>query len=108
MVLTPKSAIAIITLQLRKNGSSLLGNASVLRGRHSRYQRPRARHRRLKGETMNAKLYLTISAVLLVLYAIGFILFPGPSVVLFGGPPEPHVMLNLPFFGATLLALGLT
>src|SRR5229473_3271998 len=57
---------------------------------------------------MNAKVYLTISAVLSVLYAIGFILFPGPSVVLFGGPPEPHVMLNLQFFGAVLLALGVT
>jgi hypothetical protein len=55
---------------------------------------------------MNAKLYLTIAAVLSVLYAAAFILLPKPSVVLFGGPPEPHVLLNVQFFGAALLALG--
>jgi hypothetical protein len=57
---------------------------------------------------MNAKLYLTISAVLTVIYAAAFILLPGPSVALFGGPPEPHVMLNIQFFGTALLALGVT
>src|SRR5260370_31708444 len=62
----------------------------------------------LVGETMSTKLYLTIAAVLTVLYAIGFIILPGPTVVLFGGPPEPHVMLNLQFFGAALLALAVT
>jgi hypothetical protein len=55
---------------------------------------------------MNAKLYLTISAVLSVLYAAAFILMPGPSTVLFGAPPEPNVLLNVQFFGAALLALG--
>jgi hypothetical protein len=66
-----------------------------------------ARPRR-KGGSMNAKLYLTISAVLSVLYAAAFILLPGPTVVLFGGPAEPHNMLNVQFFGAALLALAVT
>jgi len=57
---------------------------------------------------MNAKLYLTISAVLSVLYAAAFILLPGPTAALFGGPAEPHSLLNLQFFGTALLALGAT
>jgi hypothetical protein len=57
---------------------------------------------------MDAKLYLTISAVLSVIYAAAFILLPGPSIVLFGGPAELHTMLNLQFFGAALLALAVT
>jgi len=55
---------------------------------------------------MNARLYLTIAAIVAILYGIGFVLVPGNVVLLFGGPPEPHVNLNLQFCGAALLAWG--
>lgn len=55
---------------------------------------------------MNTKLFLTIAAIVAILYGIGFVLIPGNVVLLFGGPPEPHVKLNLQFCGAALLAWG--
>jgi uncharacterized membrane protein YfcA len=56
---------------------------------------------------MNAKLYLTIAAIVAVLYGIGFLVFPGNLVMLYGEPPEVHVTLNIQFFGSALLAWGL-
>ena len=55
---------------------------------------------------MTVKLYLTITAILAVLYGLGFVLVPGSMVALYGGPPEPHVTLNIQFFGSALLALA--
>jgi uncharacterized membrane protein YfcA len=55
---------------------------------------------------MTVKLYLTITSVLAVLYGLGFVLIPGSMVALYGGPMEPHVTLNVQFFGSALLALG--
>lgn len=55
---------------------------------------------------MDAKTYLTISSIIAILYAISFLLIPGNVVLLYGGPPEPHVTLNLQFCGAALLAYG--
>jgi hypothetical protein len=55
---------------------------------------------------MDARMYLTISSIIAILYAIGFLLIPGNVVLLFGGPPEPHVTLNLQYCGAALLAWG--
>jgi hypothetical protein len=57
---------------------------------------------------MNAKTYLTISAVLAFLYGLAFELFPGPVTALFGVTPEAHLTLNLRFFGAALIGLGTT
>ena len=53
---------------------------------------------------MDARTYLTVSSIIAVLYAISFVLIPGNVVLLYGGPPEAHVMLNLQFCGAALLA----
>jgi hypothetical protein len=55
---------------------------------------------------MNAKLYLTIAAIVALLYGLGFVLIPGGLAALYGVAPEPDIKLTLRFFGATLLALG--
>ncbi len=55
---------------------------------------------------MQAKLYITISAIIAILYGIGFVLIPAKLIALYGGPPEPHAMLNIQFFGSALLAWG--
>lgn len=55
---------------------------------------------------MDAKLYLTIAAIVGILYGIGFVLIPANVVVLYGAPPDPHVILNARFFGSALLAWG--
>jgi hypothetical protein len=38
---------------------------------------------------MNSKLYLTISAIVLFLYGISFVLFPAEASAPYGIPPEP-------------------
>ena len=55
---------------------------------------------------MGSKLYLTLAAIAAIVYGLGFLLIPGPVVALYGGPIEPHVLLNAQFFGAALLGLG--
>ena len=57
---------------------------------------------------MNAKSYLTISAILAILFGLSFELFPGRVTEMFGVTPEAHITLNLRFFGAALLGLGAT
>ena len=56
---------------------------------------------------MRAKLYITISAIIAILYGIGFVLVPAKLIAIYGGPPEPHAILNIQFFGSALLAWGL-
>jgi hypothetical protein len=57
---------------------------------------------------MNAKQYLTITAVLAVIYAIGFLVIPGRLLILYGTPdPDPHIVLTAQYFGVALLSLGL-
>ena len=55
---------------------------------------------------MTAKILLTISAVLAVLYGLAFVLMPTQMAAIYGGPPEPHVAVNLQFFGSALIAFG--
>jgi hypothetical protein len=55
---------------------------------------------------MTTKLYVTINAVVALLYGLGFLLIPGYLVVLYGEAPEPWVVLNIQFFGLTLAALS--
>jgi hypothetical protein len=55
---------------------------------------------------MSVKLYLTIAAIVAILYGIAFLLIPGMVVLTFGAPPEVHVNLNLQFCGAALLGWG--
>jgi Na+-driven multidrug efflux pump len=53
---------------------------------------------------MNAKLYLTIAAVLGIIYGIGFLIIPANLLVLFGTPnPDPRIILTAQYFGAALL-----
>ncbi len=55
---------------------------------------------------MSAKTFLTINAVLAILYGLGFVLLPASSLAVYGVAPEPHVILNLQFFGSAILGLG--
>ncbi len=55
---------------------------------------------------MDSKLYLTISAIILLLYGIGFAVIPSELGALYGVPPEPYVLMEARFFGSTLLAVG--
>jgi hypothetical protein len=55
---------------------------------------------------MSTKIFLTINAVLAVLYGLGFVLFPASSLAVYGVAPEPHVILNIQFFGSALLGIG--
>ena len=56
---------------------------------------------------MNTKLYLTIAAVVAILYALGFLLIPVQASLFFSGFAEPRAVLNLRFCGAAVLAWGL-
>jgi hypothetical protein len=55
---------------------------------------------------MSVKTFLTINGVLAALYGLVFVLMPANTVALYGVAPEPHVDLNLQFFGSALLAFG--
>jgi uncharacterized membrane protein YfcA len=55
---------------------------------------------------MSSKLYLTIAAVLAILYGIGFVLIPAKMGEFYGVQPQPNAMLNIQYFGSALLALG--
>jgi hypothetical protein len=57
---------------------------------------------------MYAKLYLTISAIVAIVYGLSLELFPGKLTVIFGVTPGAHITLNVRFFGAALLGLGAT
>src|SRR6516164_6099641 len=85
-------------------GGSLSWNASC-------YSSPvRATHHKrgtLTGEEqMDSKLYLTVAAIVAIIYGLGFVLIPGHLVAFYGMTPEPHLVLNIRFFGTTLIALG--
>jgi hypothetical protein len=56
---------------------------------------------------MNLRLYLTIAAVVAILYAIAFLLIPIQASLLFSGFAEPRAILYLRFCGAAVLAWGL-
>jgi len=67
----------------------------------------RSIYKRMWGEAeMDTKLYLTIAAIVAIIYGLGFFLIPGYLVLHYGQPPEAHVVLNIRFFGSLLLALG--
>jgi uncharacterized protein YjeT (DUF2065 family) len=55
---------------------------------------------------MDSKLYLTVAAIVAIIYGLGFVLIPSHLVALYGMAPEPHLVLNIRFFGTTLIALG--
>ena len=55
---------------------------------------------------MDSRLYLTIVAVLAVLYGIGFVLFPTQTLELYGVTGQPGAALSIQFFGAALIGIG--
>jgi MFS family permease len=59
-------------------------------------------------EKMDSKTYLTICAIVLLLYGIGFAATPAEIGGLYGVPTEPYVQLAQRFFGSALLGLGVT
>src|SRR5271167_2607798 len=64
-----------------------------------------ARHSR--EETMDTKLYLTIAAVVAILYALAFLLIPVQASLFFSDFAEPRAVLYLRFCGAAVLVWGL-
>ena len=56
---------------------------------------------------MEARLYLTIAAVVAIVYAIAFLLLPVQASLLLSGFAEPRAVLNLRFCGAAVLVWGL-
>jgi len=55
---------------------------------------------------MDTKLYLTIAAIVLILWGLGFFLIPAELGATFGVPPEPHNIVTGRFLGSVLLGLG--
>jgi hypothetical protein len=56
---------------------------------------------------METKLYLTITAIVAILYGIGFVVIPVELSDLYGVKPgQPNAILNARFFGSALLRLG--
>ena len=56
---------------------------------------------------MDTRLYLTIAAVVAILYALAFLLFPVQASLFFSDFAEPRAVLYLRFCGAAVLAWGL-
>jgi hypothetical protein len=58
-------------------------------------------------EIMSARLYLTIAAVVAILYALAFLIIPVQASLFFSGFAEARAVLYLRFCGAAVLAWGL-
>jgi hypothetical protein len=56
---------------------------------------------------MSAKLYLTIAAIIAILYGIAFVLIPAEMLQPYGVLPEPHVILTIRLLGSAFLGYGL-
>jgi hypothetical protein len=56
---------------------------------------------------MSTKLYLTIAAIVAILYALAFLLIPVQASLFFSDFAEPRAVLYLRFCGAAVLAWGL-
>ena len=56
---------------------------------------------------MNTKLYLTVAAIVAVLYALAFLVIPVQASLFFSDFAEPRAVLYLRFCGAAILAWGL-
>ena len=55
---------------------------------------------------MNAKIFLTISAVIAVLFGLAFVLSPTATGSIYGVPPDPHTALSSQFFGSALISIA--
>ena len=56
---------------------------------------------------MNTKLYLTVAAVVAILYALAFLVIPVQASLFFSDFAEPRAVLYLRLCGAAVLAWGL-
>ena len=56
---------------------------------------------------LDTNLYLTIAAIVAVLYALAFLVLPEQASMFFSGFAEPRAILYLRFCGAAILAWGL-
>ena len=56
---------------------------------------------------MDTRLYLTIAAVVAILYSLAFLLIPVQASLFFSDFAEPRAVLYLRFCGAAVLAWGL-
>jgi uncharacterized protein YjeT (DUF2065 family) len=55
---------------------------------------------------MNAKTFLTIAAVIAVLFGLAFVLAPTAAASIYGIPADPHTALALQFFGSVLIGIA--
>jgi hypothetical protein len=55
---------------------------------------------------MSAKTFLTISAVVAVLFGLAFVLTPTAAGAIYGVPPDPHSALSSQFFGSALIGIA--
>jgi uncharacterized protein YjeT (DUF2065 family) len=55
---------------------------------------------------MTSRSLLTITAVVAVLYGLGFVLIPDAVNAIYGVPSNPHTSLYTRFFGSALLGFG--
>ena len=55
---------------------------------------------------MDTKLYLTIAAIVAIVYALAFLVTPVQASMFFSGFAEPRAVLYLRFCGAAILACG--
>src|SRR5580704_12414956 len=60
-----------------------------------------------EGLSMSVRLYLTIAAVVAILYALAFLIIPVQASLFFSDFAEPRAILYLRFCGAAILAWGL-
>jgi hypothetical protein len=56
---------------------------------------------------MDTKLYLTVAAIVAILYALAFLVIPVQASLFFSDFAEPRAVLYLRFCGAAILAWGL-
>jgi len=56
---------------------------------------------------MDTRPYLTVTAIVGILYALGFLLIPQTMATFFGNTTEAHAILNIRFCGASTAAWGL-
>ena len=55
---------------------------------------------------MDTKLYLTIAGIVAIVFGIGFVLIPATLLLLYGEAATPGAVLNIQFFGSSLIGVG--
>jgi uncharacterized membrane protein YfcA len=55
---------------------------------------------------MDTRLYLTIAGIAAIVFGIGFVLMPAMLLALYGESTPPNAVLNIQFFGSSLIGVG--